>query len=294
MYGALYEIIGILTFFITVFVIVKSWRKNRDKADSLMSILLVGLFFGAAWEPQGTGPIWSYHGFNLYTYADIPLVIILNWSWCMILCQLISKQIRQIFIPIKSIKDHWIVFKGSFFLSGVLVAFMVEPILVYFGWWQYHYVGDRTVLFFPLLNVRFSLAVIIGWGVLTMINLTVSGNTAESFAIMIERVSQLSHTAALVVSSSLIGLFSGWLSWQLIVLFTTFVEDIRPRIFFTRDYVIELDWITSEHLVTILFLITVSAVYIWRRKKPCMRKIRSQSQIARAKTKGMCTYTFAR
>jgi len=267
MYGALYEIIGISTFVITIFRIVKSCRKNSEKGDTLMSILLVGLFFGAAWEPQGTGPIWSYHGFNLYTYADIPLVIILNWSWCMILCHHISKHIRRILVPVLSIKDHWIVIKGSFFLSGVLVAFMVEPILVYFGWWQYHYVGDRTVLVFPLLNVRFSLAVILGWGVLTMINLTLSGNTVESFAIIIESASRLRYSAALVVSSSLIGLFSGWLSWQLIVLFTTVAEGIKPRIFFTRDYIIELDWITSEQLFTILVLIIACAVFIWKRRK---------------------------
>jgi hypothetical protein len=274
MYGALYEIIGISIYIITIIGIVKSWKKDRDKANTLMSILLVGLFFGASWEPQGTGPIWSYHGFNLYTYADIPLVIILNWSWCMILCHLISKQVRRIFIPIRSIKDHWIAFKGSFFLSGVLVAFMVEPILVYFGWWQYHYVGDKTVLVFPLLNVRFSLAVIIGWGVLAMINLTLSGKTAESLTIIIERASHFSHSAALAVSSSLIGLLSGWLSWQLIVLFTTLVEDTKPRIFFTGDYIIELEWITSAQLVTILVLTTACAVYIWRRKK-----VRERSQI---------------
>jgi len=273
--GASYEIIGISTFIITIIGIVKSWRKNGDKADPLISIFLVGLFFGVGWELQGTGPIWSYRGFNLYTYADIPLVIILNWSWIMILCHLISKQIRRILVPIRSIKDHWIVSKGSFFLSGVLIALIVEPLFVSLGWWQYHFVGDRAVLAFPLLNVRFNLAVIIGWGVLTMINLTFSGKTAESLAIIFMRASRLSYSAALAASSSLIGLFSGWLSWQLIVLFATLAEDIKPRIFFTGDYIIELDWITSAQLVTILILTTVCAAYLWRR-----RKARERSQVA--------------
>ena len=267
--GTAYEIIGISTFVITLIWIARSWRIDRAKANPLISMFLVGLFFGFSWEPQGTGPIWSYQGFNLYVYAGIPLVIILNWSWVMILCHLISRQIVRVFESVKSIGEHWIVDKASLFFSAAIIASIVEPIFVSMGRWQYHFLGDKAVLTFPLLNVRFHLAVIVGWGMLTTINLTLS-KRAESLATRFMSAFRLSHFVALVGSSSLLGLFSGWLSWQLVILLATLIENVEPRIFFTRDHIIVLDWITSAQLVTILISAAASAMYILRLKRAGM------------------------
>jgi competence protein ComGF len=282
--GTLYEISGISVTTITIIWIIKSWRKQKDKADPLISIFLVGLFFGLGWEPQGTGVIWSYQGFNLYPFMGIPLVIILDWSWAMIICHLLSKQITQLSKLAGSVRDHWIITEMSFFLSGALMALIVEPIFVSLGMWQYHYVGEKAVLDFTLLNVRLNLAVIIGWGMLTTINLTLSGKTAESLATRLTQAFHLPHPAALVASSSSIGLFSGWLSWQLSVLFTALTENVKPRIFFTRDHIIELDWITNTQLVIILIIATGLAVYIWRPRRAIVHSDRETLSKAQSNT----------
>jgi hypothetical protein len=231
----------------------------------LVSIFLVGLFFSFSWEIQGTGLIWSYQGFNLYIYAGIPLVILLDWSWVMILCHLISEQIERIFERVHSLRGHSMVSKASLFFSGSLLALIVEPIFVFLGRWQYHFLGDKAILAFPLLDVRFNLAVIVGWGLLTTINLTFS-KTVEYLAIMFRSASRLSHPISLVVSSSLIGLFSGWLSWQLVILFAILVENVEPRIFFTKDHIVMLNGITNIQLVTILIMATMCTTYIRRLK----------------------------
>lgn len=282
--GTLYEIIGISVTTITIIWIIKSRRKQKDKADPLISIFLVGLFFGLGWEPQGTGVIWSYQGFNLYPFMGIPLVIILDWSWAMVVCHLLSKQITRLSKLAGSIRDHWIITEASFFLSGALMALIVEPTFVSLGMWQYHYVGEKAVLDFTLLNVRFNLAVIIGWGMLTTINLTLSGKTAESLATRLTHTFHLPHPAALVASSSSIGLFSGWFSWQLSVLFTALTENVKPRIFFTRDYIIELDWITNTQLAIVLIIATGLAVYIWRRRRAIVHPDRGTLSKAQSNT----------
>ena len=143
------------------------------KAENLLVVGLVGLFFGVSWEPQGTQLVWSYPGYNFYAFMDIPFALILSWSWWMVVCQIVSIWIEG-FLNKIHILGRSIVSTTSMCISGILVALIVEPFSVALWWWDYLVVGEKAVLFFPLLGVRINLAVIVGWGILTTINLTLS------------------------------------------------------------------------------------------------------------------------
>ena len=217
-----------------------------------------------AGSSEGTGLVWSYPNFNIYTYMDIPLAIILSWGWWMVLCYMLSIRIRRIFDHILSTKRLWLASPASFFLSGVVFALIIEPVALFLGYWHYLDIG-QTVLFFPFINVGLNASVIGGWGILTTINLTFSSETAASLAAKINRSFHLGSLRAVVVSSALLGLFNGWFSWQLIYLLSKLRQNASPRIFFTKDEVITLSWITSTQLVAILILASITITIIWRR-----------------------------
>lgn len=265
--GALYEIAGTSIFIVSLVWAMRLWQKNSQEAYSFASMLLVGLFFGSSWEPQGTGPVWSYHNFNIYAYCGIPLVVILDWSWAMILCWFISKQMLRVFRMMRLTQPEWFLSKASVFLSGALVASIVEPVFVSLGMWQYNYVGDKAVLSFPLSSVHMNLAVIVGWGLLTTMNLTSARQTARPLAIRLGRFIHMGQAPSLVISSSVLGLLNGWLSWQIVLLFTTLIENVEPRIFFTARYVVTLDWITSGQLAAVLAVIVLSFASRYRARE---------------------------
>ena len=264
--GASYKVICTLAFILAIIGIHRVWRGARDKAETLISVLLVGLFFGLTWEPEGTGLVWSYLGFRIYTYMDIPLLMFLNWAWWMILCYMIAERIMGIFNRTLGNKNYWLMSTIAFFISGTLVALIIEPLSVSLGLWKYLVIGEKAVLAFPFIGVRFNLTVIIGWGMLTVINLSFSTKAAKPLAIKVMRKLRLSYMRALTVSCALLGLFSGWLSWQLVGFFAALIEapSESPILFFTKNYVVKLEWITSAQLVTVLLIASTCVAYLWK------------------------------
>jgi len=263
--GASYEVLCALAFIIALVGIHRAWRRDRDRAETLVSVLVVGLFFGITWEPEGTGLVWSYHGFRVYAFMGIPLAILLSWAWWMILCHLISERMMRISARAWGMRNRRLISMMAYFVSGLLVALIVEPLSVYLDWWEYRVVGERAVLAFPFLGVGFNLTVIIGWGMLTVINLTFSREAADSLAAGVTRRLGLSHIQALAFSSALLGLLSGWLSWQLVALFAAMIENESPRLFFTRDHVVILEGWTGAQLVALLLLASIFGGYLWKR-----------------------------
>ena len=180
--GASYEVLCALAFIIALVGIHRAWRRDRARAEILISVLVVGLFFGLTWEPEGIGLVWNYHGFRVYTFMDIPLAILLSWAWWMILCHLISERIMRISNRILRKRNRRLISTATFFMSGFLVALIIEPLSVYLDWWSYLVIGEKAVLVFPFLGVIFNFAVVIGWGILTVINLTFSEWAVGSLA----------------------------------------------------------------------------------------------------------------
>jgi len=262
--GAWYEVICASAFILALAGIRRVW--GTERAETLVSVLVVGLFFGVSWEPEGTGLVWSYHGFRIYAFMGIPLAILLSWAWWMILCRLLSERMLRL------IERGW--GAGSrrlnsvaFFASGLLAASVIEPLSVYLNWWEYLVIGDRAALVFPLLGVSFNLTVIIGWGVLTVVNLTFSELARGLFASGIEGRLGLSRIQALLLSSALLGLISGWASWQLVALFAASVENAAPRLFLTRDHIYILEGLTGAQLATLLLLASAILYYLWKKTR---------------------------
>jgi len=198
---------------------------------------------------------------------DIPLAILLSWAWWMILCRLISERMMRISNRIWGKRNRRLISMATFFLSGFLVALIIEPLSVYLDWWSYLAIGERAVLVFPFLGVRFNLAVVLGWGMLTAINLTFSEWAAGSLATGVMRRLGLGHIYALVISSALIGSLSGWLSWQIVALLAALIENESPRLFFTRDHVVKLEMLTATQQLAILLFAFILGVYLWKKTK---------------------------
>jgi hypothetical protein len=146
-------------------------------------------------------------------------------------------------------------------ISGILMALIIEPFSVALGWWDYLVVGEKAVLNFPLLGVRINLAVIVGWGILTTINLTLS-RKARTLGFYLRKKMGSSTSTSLPLASGLLGLLSGWSSWQLVGLFAAFVEGESPRVFFTRYHIFILEGVSSAQLIGILIVTLTLVFYI--------------------------------
>lgn len=264
--GAAYEVLCMLAFIIALVGIQRAWLRDRDRAETLISILVVGLFFGLTWEPEGIGLVWNYHSFRVYAFMGIPIAILLSWAWWMILCRLISERMMRVSNRIRRKGNRGLISMVTFFMSGFLVALVIEPLSVYLDWWSYLAIGERAVLVFPLLGVRFSLAVVLGWGVLTAINLTFSEWAADSMATGVMRRLGVGHIYALVISSALIGSISGWFSWQIVALIAALIENESPRLFFTRDHVVKIEMLTAAQQLAIV-LTSISGLYLWKKTR---------------------------
>jgi len=259
-YGAFYEIICFSALLITLLLLTRLWRKDQGKANELLAVLLVGLFFGVGWEPQGTELIWSYPGYRLYAFMDIPVAILVSWSWWMVACRLISNRAAK-FMKKTPLNGAWSTSTAAFYISGILVALVVEPLSVALGGWNYLVIGKHAVLNFPLLGVDFNMAVIVGWGLLTTINLKLA-KKAQSLAARLEARIGSGPLSSLGLASAPLGLFSGVLSWQLVGLLGTFFEGMAPRFSFTRYYVFILEGVTSAQLIGLLIVMSMAAYYL--------------------------------
>lgn len=262
----LYEAVGVLAPIAAAVLILRVRRSDTGYADTLISIGLVGLFFGFSWEPQGTDLVWSYPGFNLYAFMGVPAVIIFSWSWWMMLAYMVSKRVSRLLGRVHTSRYGGFTTKLAYFVSGVISALIIETTAVFYGWWEYLVVGDRAVVTIPLINVQFNLAVVLGWGILTTINLTFATVTVKALREAL-RGFNLGHYASLALSSISLGLVSGWASWQLIALLAALLEGASPRIFFTREVIFTLDWISSAQLSVVLIILSVIAVSVNGRRR---------------------------
>jgi hypothetical protein len=177
---------------------------------------------------------------------------------CYIIAHRIIKELRKVS------KRYQLISKIAFFISGIIVASLIEPLSVSLGWWDYLVIGEKAVLSFPLLGVNFNLTVIVGWGMLTTINLTLSTEVAKRTSIRIIDRLKLHKFYALVLSNATLGLFSGWLSWQLVGFFAAFIENEQPRFFFTRNYIVIISWLQLQ-IVFILITTLYCLNHVMRR-----------------------------
>jgi hypothetical protein len=258
--GTFYELICFSVFLVAAFVVGRLWVRGDEVR--LLSVFLVGLFFAVGWEPQGTGLVWRYPGYWVYAFMEIPLALLLSWSWWMVACRIIADKID---ISLERIlgRRSLLSSTAALYISGVLVALVVEPLSVSMGWWEYLVVGEMAILHFPLLGVNFNLTVIIGWGFLTTLNLVLS-ERARSVVSRKEGVPRISTLLTLGSTCAVLGLFSGWLSWQIVGFFAAYVEREAPRVFFTRYYIYILEGVDAGLLIGMLVVASLGGYFIWR------------------------------
>jgi len=232
----IYEWVSITFAILTLTYIYLTWRKEKAKAEVLSSIFITGFFFGLVWEFLGTDFIWVYPNYSIYIFDGVPLSIVLSWAWWMILCYFLAGKITQLATLIRgSIKQPGPILRSlSFIISGSIAASIIEPLSVFFNWWRYLEIGERGVLYFPLVNVRFHLMVIAGWGILTLVNLTFSTIVVKELAVGIMNRLKTSYNKSALISSILLGSFSGYFSWEIIANAAATIEG-KPVFFFHEN-----------------------------------------------------------
>ena len=260
--GASYELICFAVFLVTALGVWLVWKRDRTRGEALAAVLLVGLFFGVGWEPQGTELVWSYPGYRLYAFMDIPLALLLSWSWWMVGCSLVAGRLEALLDRVLGRVDG-LAFVVSAYVSGVLAAVIIEPLSVAMGWWEYLVVGENAVVRFPLFGVEFNLTVIVGWGLLTVLNLTLA-RKAVKWGAYVEGGTGWRAPLPLGLASAVLGLFSGWLSWQLVGFYAALVEGAEPRLFFTRYYIFILEGVSAAQVITLLAVASAAAFFLWR------------------------------
>ena len=250
-------------FLVTVLGIRRIWGRDRSRGEALVSVLLVGLFFGVGWEPQGTELVWSYPGYRVYAFMDIPLALLLSWSWWMVACNLVAGKLEAFLGRVLG-KVSGLSFVVSAYLSGVLAALVIEPLSVAMGWWDYLVVGEMAVVRFPVLGVEFNLTVIVGWGLLTTLNLALARRAAK-WGAWFEGGSGWRQPIPIGLIGAALGLFSGWLSWQLAGFYAAWVEGAVPRIFFTRYHIIMLEGLTAVQAIVLAAALMLALYLLLRR-----------------------------
>ena len=264
--GSSYELICFAVFLVTTLAVRWVWGRDRDRGESLAAVLLVGLFFGVGWEPQGTELVWSYPGYRLYAFMDIPLALLLSWSWWMVACSLVAGRLEALLGRVLG-RANGLAFVVSAYLSGVLAAMIIEPLSVAMGWWDYLVVGEKAVVRFPMLGVEFNLTVIVGWGLLTVLNLALA-RKAVKWGAWLEGGTAWRQPLPIGLAGAALGIFSGWLSWQLAGFYAALVEGAKPMIFFTRYYIFVLEGVSAAQLIALLTVASGAVFYLWKRRAP--------------------------
>jgi hypothetical protein len=154
-------------------------------------------------------------------------------------------------------------FAVSAYVSGVLAALVIEPLSTAMGWWDYLVVGENAVVRFPVLGVEFNLAVIVGWGLLTVLNLALA-RIAVRCGAWLEGGTAWRQPLSIGLTGAILGIFSGWLSWQLVGFFAALVEGAEPRLFFTRYYIFILEGVSAAQVITLLAVASAAAYFLWR------------------------------
>ena len=260
--GASYELVCFTVFLVTVLGVWRVWKRDRDRGEGLAAVLLVGLFFGVGWEPQGTELVWSYPGYWLYAFMDIPLAILLSWSWWMVACSLIAGRLEALLSSVLGRVDG-LAFVVSAYVSGVLAAMVIEPLSVAMGWWDYLVVGENAVVRFPVFGVEFNLTVIVGWGLLTVLNLALA-RKAVRWGAWLEGGTAWRPPLSIGLVSAFLGIFNGWLSWQLVGFYAALVEGAEPLLFFTRYHIFVIEGVSAAQVIMILAVASAAAFFLWR------------------------------
>jgi hypothetical protein len=260
--GASYELVCFTVFLVTVLGVWRVWKRDRDRGEGLAAVLLVGLFFGVGWEPQGTELVWSYPGYWLYAFMDIPLAILLSWSWWMVACSLIAGRLEALLDSVLGRVDG-LAFVVSAYVSGVLAAMVIEPLSVAMGWWDYLVVGENAVVRFPVFGVEFNLTVIVGWGLLTVLNLALA-RKAVRWGAWLEGGTAWRPPLSIGLVSAFLGIFNGWLSWQLVGFYAALVEGAEPLLFFTRYHIFVIEGVSAAQVIMLIAVATAAAFFLWR------------------------------
>jgi hypothetical protein len=251
-------------FLVTVLGVWRVWRRDRSRGEVLVSVLLVGFFFGVGWEPQGTELVWRYPGYRLYAFMDIPLTLLLSWSWWMVACSLIAGKLEALLGRFLG-RASGLPFVVSAYVSGVLAALVIEPLSVAMGWWDYLVVGENAVVRFPIFGVEFNLTVIVGWGLLTVLNLALARKAAR-WGTWLEGGTAWRQPLPIGLAGAALGTFSGWLSWQLVGFYAALVEGAEPRVFFTRYYIYIIDGVSAAQLITLLTIASGVIYFLWNKR----------------------------
>jgi hypothetical protein len=262
--GASYELICFAVFLVAILGVWRVWERDRDRGERLAAVLFVGLFFGVGWEPQGTELVWSYPGYRLYAFMDIPLALLLSWSWWMVACSLVAGRLEALVGHVLG-RASGLAFVVSAYLSGVLAAVIIEPFSVAMGWWDYLVVGENAVVRFPVLGIEFNLTVIVGWGLLTVLNLALA-RKAVRWGAWLEGGTAWRQPVPIGLAGAALGLFSGWLSWQLVGFYAALVERAEPRIFFTRYHIFIHEGVTAAQLITLLAVASGAIYFLWKKR----------------------------
>ncbi len=259
--GASYELVCFTMFIVTTLAVRWVWRRDRDRGESLAAVLLVGLFFGVGWEPQGTELVWSYPGYWLYAFMDIPLALLLSWSWWMVACSLVAERLEALLGRVLG-RVEGLAFVVSAYVSGVLAAMVIEPLSVAMGWWEYLVVGENAVVRFPVFGVEFNLTVIVGWGLLTVLNLALA-RKAVRWGAWLEGGTAWRPPLSIGLVGAFLGIFNGWLSWQLVGFYAALVEGAEPLLFFTRYHIFVLEGVSAAQVITFLAVASAAAFFLW-------------------------------
>lgn len=260
--GTSYELICFTMFIVTTLAVRWVWGRNRDRGEGLAAVLLVGLFFAVGWEPQGTELVWSYPGYWLYAFMDIPLALLLSWSWWMVACSLVAGRLEALLGRVLG-RVEGLAFVVSAYVSGVLAAMVIEPLSVAMGWWEYLVVGENAVVRFPVLGVEFNLTVIVGWGLLTVLNLALA-RKAVRWGAWLEGGTAWRPPFSIGLVGAFLGIFNGWLSWQLVGFYAALVEGAEPLLFFTRYHIFVLEGVSAAQVITLIAVASAAALFLWR------------------------------
>ena len=118
---------------------------------------------------------------------------------------------------------------------------------------------------FPIFGVEFNLTVIVGWGLLTVLNLVLA-RKAVRWGGWLEGGTAWRQPLPIGLAGAALGTFSGWLSWQLVGFYAALVEGAEPRIFFTRYYIYIIEGVSAAELIALLAAASVVVYVIWNRR----------------------------
>ncbi|MEE8354859.1 MAG: hypothetical protein V3S09_03445, partial [Candidatus Bathyarchaeia archaeon] len=136
--GASYELTCFAVFLVTVLGVWRVWggtglggRRSCRYCWWGSSSVWGGSPRGRSWSgaTRGTELVWSYPGYRLYAFMDIPLALLLSWSWWMVACSPIAGRLEGLLGRVLG-RVEGLAFVVSAFVSGVLADMVIEPLSV--------------------------------------------------------------------------------------------------------------------------------------------------------------------